>query len=357
MKPKLNVIEIRDMIDLIENHVHGTWGTDNTLIVGGVAGTSIFKNTIHACMRYTDFIHILVLDGCRDYIGLLRKPMDNYLYYMDLFRSIHIPSRETLEHPFYKPALKLKERSEIILEETKLIGYDILIIHHAELIPKEYLDVLRNTFHGRILIIVDPLDVNGESYVGVPTITDSLSKQSTLITLARSIWNIDTRSIDRKVKSDFKEVKMSKRSIGKIDTNQYVTNSDWILESVRDKQLHANFRRNQKFMTMNNDVQFFCDQQGAPITIGQNTMLSISTASKPLMKVRIHSSTRQFYTNLSYTDDGYGLYVKPANILSIKDTLHHRFQSLIVVLGEEPPSSREWYSLMKIANTISFTHY
>jgi hypothetical protein len=354
---KLNVIDIHEMIDLIETHFYGSWGSDNTLIVGGVAGTSIFKNAIHSCMKHYDFIRILVLDGCRDYIGLLRKPVVNYMYYLDVFYSVRIPSLSSIEHPFYKPALKQKEQVQLVLDETKLRGYNALIVNHAELIPRDYLNALRKTFAGRILFIVDPLDANGIYYNGIPTIVDSLTKQSPLIALARSLYNIDTRAVDRKVKGSFKEIKVSKRSVGKIDINQYITNDDLILESVRDKQLRSNFRRNQKFITMNDDVQLFCDQDGAPIIIGQNSMLSISTTSKPLMKVRIHSSTRQFYSNLSYVDNGYGLYVKPANIMSIPESLHHRYQSIIVMLGERPPSTRDWYSLMKIANTVSFAHY
>jgi hypothetical protein len=102
-------------------------------------------------------------------------------------------------------------------------------VNHAELIPRDYLNALRKTFAGRILFIVDPLDANGIYYNGIPTIVDSLTKQSPLIALARSLYNIDTRAVDRKVKGSFKEIKVSKRSVGKIDINQYITNDDLIL--------------------------------------------------------------------------------------------------------------------------------
>lgn len=351
------ILEISEMINRIEDHFQTNWGSDKILTVGGVVGTSLFKYGVHACMRHVPFEKILVLDGCQDYIGLLRKPLFNYKYYMSMFSSIEIPSIDELHEPFHRSMLTPHPGYQTLLNEKMIIGYDALIINNAHLIPPMYLDALCNTFRGKVLLIVDPLDIAGERYhTTVPTLYDSLSKQSTLVALARSMYNIETRGIDRTVRADFKQIKMSKRSVGKIDANQYVTNSESILQSIQEKQLHALPRRSQKVIVVQPFIQYMNNQDREPCVIGPRTMLSVTTASKPLMRLRIHSSTTNIYANFTYIDNRRGIYVRPANILSIQDAIHHRFQSLVIVLGEEPMRNRDWYSLMKIANTISVVH-
>lgn len=350
------ILEISQMIDLLEDHFSPTWGNQQTLIVGGVVGTAIFKHAIHACMKYHSFNAILTVDGCRDYIGLLRKPMHNYIYYMDLFRTIQIPPIQTISNPFERHVIDFEEGYQIKLEESYINKYEVIIINNAHLIPEHLLESIQKYFHGKILCIVDPLDLLGAEY-NVPTLYDSLSKQTNMVALARSMYGIETRAVDRKIKCEFKRIKMYKRGIGKIDSNQYVTNSPMILSQIREKQYVSQFRRNQKFIVKSKAFTMLNDQTGQPVKIGPDTMCSLSTVSKPLMKLRIHSSTREFYANLTYRSNRKGLYVEPANIISFDDAILHRFNSLVVVLGEEPMTNRCWYSLMKIANNISVVDY
>jgi hypothetical protein len=226
------------------------------------------------------------------------------------------------------------------------------------LIPKSYVDAICNEFGGKVLLIVDPLDLFGEQYFGqIPTLYDSLTKQSTIHAFARSIYGIDSRAIDRKIKCDFKSVKIQRRSIGKIDGNQYVTNSESILQTIRDKQLQSPFRRNQKMITAHSHVIFIMDQDGKPCAIGPHTMFSISTVSRPLMKLRIHSSASNIYAGISYLNEKRGLHVKPANIISLDEAAHHRFQSVVLILGEEPMNTRMWYSLLRNVNTLMVARY
>lgn len=350
------ILEISQMIDLLEDHFSPKWGDEHVLTVGGVVGTAIFKHAIHACMRYYNFNTIIVVDGCRDYIGLLRKPLHNYIYYMDLFRSKTIPSIERVTNPFERHVIDFEDGYVPMIEESYMNRYKAMIINNAHLIPENLLNAIQKYFYGKILCIVDPLDLYGTEY-NVPTLYDSLSKQTSMIALARSMYNIDTRAIDRKIKCEFKKVKMYRRSIGKIDSNQYVTNSRTVLSQIREKQYASQFRRNQKFIVKSDAFTMLNDQNGTPVTIGPNTICSISIASKPLMKLRIHSSTREFYSNLTYRKNRNGLYVQPANIITIDDAILHRFQNLVVVLGEEPMTNRCWYSLMKIANTLYVVDY
>lgn len=350
-------LEISQMIDLIESHFGSAWGEEKVLTVGGIVGTNIFKHAIHACLKYHAFHKILVVDGCQDYIGLMRKPLKNYIYYLNLFESIEIPSPEKLLHPFYKFLIEPQPGFEIVISAEKMYPYEAMVINNAHLIPKPYLSAMQKFFHGKIVCVVDPLDICGDSYIEVPTLYDSLTKQTPLHAMARSMYNIDTRAIDRKIKSDFKKVKVQKRSIGKIDLTQYVTNSNRIIEEVAMRQMQNAFRRNQKFIVGNPDIQYYRDQNEQTIAVGAGTMLSITNVTKPLMKLRIHSSVSNIYANISYIRANAGLLVKPGNIISIEDACKHRFQSSCVVLGEEPMTKRLWYSIMKNSNTITITDY
>lgn len=353
----MSTVQISEMIDLLEDHFSPKWGCEHSLTVGGIAGTAIFKHAIHACLKSHDFNKILVVDGCQDYIGLLRKPVMNYIYYMNVFKSIEIPAIEVQMQPFHKFPMEMISGYRYQIREDLIYRYEALIINNAHLIPDSFLKAFDDYFPASVLKIVDPLDVNGIDFHSIPTLYDSLSKQSPLIAMARSMYGIDTRVIDRKVRTDFRRIKMGKRSIGRLDANQYVTNSDYILKQIQEKQMKSQFRRNQKFIVATDEISLYKDQTGQIITVGPKTMFSISSVSKPQMKLRIHSSTSEFYTNLTYRNTSKRLYVKPANMLSIDDAFHHRFQSLVVVLGEEPMTNRAWYSLLKIANQISVVDY
>ncbi len=345
------------MIDLIEDHFEPTWGGNHSLTVGGIVGTAIFKHAIHACMKYHDYHKILVIDGCQDYIGLLRKPVFNYVYYMSIFRTVLIPHIDKLQNPAYHFLVELQPGVQIQINEEKIFYYDAIIVNNAHLIPKMYLDALDQYFHKKILYIVDPLDLTGESFSTVPTLYDSLSKQTTLVAMARSMYGIGTRAIDRKIPSDFKKIKMPRRSIGRIDATQYVTNSEVILNQINEKQINSNYRKNQKFIVASNQIHMFRTIDELPVVVGPRTMFSISNVTRPLMKLRIHSSTKQFHALISYRNTQNALYVKPANILKISSAIHHRFQTINVVLGEEPMTNRLWYAIMKIANHINVIDY
>lgn len=352
------ILEISEMITLLETHFEPQWGSQKVLTVGGVVGTSLFKHAIHACMKYVDFGNILVVDGCQDYIGLLREPLHNYLYYLNLFRSVSIPTIDQIQKPFYEFILEPRPGYQMIVDTSRFKGFKAMIVNNAHLIPKEYLNAMCDTICGKVLLIVDPLDMYGEPYGRmIHTLYDSLTKQSTLHALARSMYQIETRAIDRKVKGDFKAVKINKRSIGKIDTNQYVTNSEDILNTVREKQLRSQLRKNQKFIVAHKHVEYLYDQNSTPWAIGPNTMLSVTNITKPMTKLRIHSSASNVFSNITYIDSQRALYVKPANIISLDEAVHHRFQNVVLILGDEPMSSRMWYSLMKITNTLLVARY
>ena len=354
----MSILEINEMIDMMEDHFSTNWGVRNHMMtVGGVAGTQIFQYAIDAALRYHDISKILIVDGCQDYIGLLRHQMHNYVYYMDLFQTVRIQQIEKQLNPYHEFPMELPCYYRKTLMDHLINGYDAMIIQNAHLIPPECIQAFDSFFCGKIVCIIDPLDFNGNDFCAIPTLYDSLTKQSPMIALARSMYDIDSRCIDRKVKGDFKRAKMSKRSIGKIDTNQYVTNSPDVLKQIQSKQFHAPYRKNQKFIVATNEITVFKDQNDALINVGPGSMFSIMSVTKPMLRLRLHSSRSQFYSTLSYRHTDMSLYVKPANIISIEDAVHHRFNSLIVVMGDQPMSNRLWYSLLKIANNVTVVDF
>jgi hypothetical protein len=62
------------MLDYLDDFVDGD--VKETL-VGGIAGTEINKFAIEAATKHHDFKKVLVIEGCQDYIGILKNPIDN----------------------------------------------------------------------------------------------------------------------------------------------------------------------------------------------------------------------------------------------------------------------------------------
>lgn len=351
-------VTISQMIDLVEDFVdESEWYGRKTLTVGGIIGTSIFKNVINAVIKTKSFEKILVIEGCNDYIGLLRNPIPNYVYYMELIRSIEVPNINHIINPSERNLIEPSPGYQYQITDTIFKHYQILILNNAHYIPAKFRDAFKSIFCGKVIEIVDPFDIYGTEFMNVPTLIDSLSRQTANIAFARSLYHYDTRSIDRKVKSNFTKIKMQRRSIGMIDDKQYVSNDPSVVEYIRDKQLRAQFRKSQKFIVKQQSCMLITDQDEQPHVIGQDMMFSIMVASKPLMKIRIHSSKTTAFTSLSYYEPTTAIHVEPANILAVNEYALHRFNNVVVVLGAEPITTREWYTFLKSGVNISITDF
>ena len=75
------LIEISEMLDYLDDFVDGD--VKETL-VGGIAGTEINRFAIEAATKHHDFKKVLVIEGCQDYIGILKNPIDNVKHWTDL---------------------------------------------------------------------------------------------------------------------------------------------------------------------------------------------------------------------------------------------------------------------------------
>lgn len=350
-----NILEIYQMIDLLEDFFNNSDKHD--IVVGGIAGSGLFKHAIDAALTNNQFVRILTVEGCQDYIGLMRTPIANHLYYADLFFDVLCDTIYNYD-PFKPKMFNPKPEYSKQLNMKLLTNYDVIIINDSHLIPVEYLNTLVNNFCGKVCILVDPYDINGELFTAVPTITDSLSKQPPIIAMARATYDVDTRGIDRSIKGTITEGKINKRAVGKIDDKQYITNDVYLADIIRHKQLRSNFRKNHKLLITSDRINTNTDQNGRSHALTKNSMCVVmSASSKSFMKLRIYSSKSICSSDVSYLDDPPSnmIRVKPANILTIDESVFHRYNHTVLVCNE-PLTQRQKYSILKNSNNVTVGH-
>lgn len=355
------VIEIPEMIDTLEEFFRRS---DHELVVGGIAGTEIEKYVLDAATYTTDFSKILVVNGCQDYLGLMKKPLDNYVFWGDLFVE-EIVDPLIPRNPWLPEILNSKPEFRKRVDSTRISRYDIIINFNAHLIPGWYIGQISNSFSGKIISVVDPFDGNafGTLYQygikDILVITDTLSKVSPLTAMARSSLGFDTRSVDTKAHGTLNEVsKINYRSIGKIDDKQYISDDFELVDDIRRKQMESPFRKNQKVLVNDDIVDINIDSEGfRKASVVRNSMLVIENPSQtPLMKMRLYNSNQTYFTDVTYQEGilvpRSSIPVMPANIMTIYQSAFHRFNHTILILTEKIDPNRR-YSVLK--NSINVT--
>ena len=350
-----NILEIYQMIETLEDFFNNS--SSRNIVVGGMIGSHLFKHAIEAALTVHSFDKILVVEGCQDYIGLQKTPIPNHVYYADLFVDV-LCDPITPYDPFKPKIFNPSPTYHKQLNLHRIEQYDVILMKESHLIPAGYIDAIVKNYSGKICILVDPYDIGGEMFYGIPTLTDSMNKLSPIVGMARSIYNVDTRAIDRSIKGHVTEARINKRSIGKIDDKQYVTNDEYLADIVRHKQLQSPFRRNQKlFVTSDKINTSIDDEHGNSLT--RNSMCVImSASSRPLMKLRIYSSKIMYAGDVSYLDNPpeHSIRVKPANILTINESAFHRYNHMVMVCTE-PLTQRQRYSILKNSNNVTICQY
>jgi hypothetical protein len=343
-----NVVGMDQMLDLLTDFFNTL--IDRRLVVGGCAGTTILKDVMDTATAYCEFKKILVLDGCCDNVVSMTKPIINYMYYADLFAETIVDSI----HPFdpFKPTI-MNPSTEYrkVVDTTLMSYYECIIINNAHYIPSEYIQQIYCNFAGKIVCIVDPFDVNGELFARFPTVVDTLIKQSPKIATARNLYGIDTRGIDKRIRGVIEHRKVSKRTIGRMDDNQYVTDSVDLTWEIRKRQYETTLRRRHKLLVTSNHLFMYPDQSGGRRCITRDALLIASTpTARPYGKYRIHASKLIIQADVSYTDDASGhiMHVTPANILHVNDCYKHKFGQIVFVQTERTNQTRrQYYSLLK----------
>lgn len=352
------VIEINEMIDVLDDFCRND---KHSIVVGGIAGTEIERYTLESVTGVTSWDKVLVLQCCQDYMGLMKEQLPNVIFYGDLFYDEMVDP--LIPHNPWRPSIFNMDAEYVTkIRADRIANYEFIVVLNAHLIYDDrWREMIEDNFSGKIIYIVDPIE--GRVSSSVPTITDTLMKVSPMIALARAAVQIDTRSVDRKVPGTLNEVnKMSKRSIGKIDDKQYVTNDHRLLFEIREKQTQSSVRKNQRVLIGRNPIISNTNSNGL-ITLIPSSMLVVKNPnSRPLMTHRVYNSKTEFYMDISYLPDVLlpksTVPVVAANIITTNEMKLHRFNHTVMCMGDDSHLSPfDKYVLFKNSNNVTIVSH
>ena len=366
------IYEINEMIDYLDKFFDNS---TKSIIVGGVAGTQIEKLAISAATRTTPFPKILVVNGCQDYVGLMKEKMNNVVFWADIFYEEMVDPIEPYDS--WRPAIFNPKAEYIRKIDTRFLSsFDVMLVFNAELIPHEAYVSIEKDFGGKIIYVTDPIDVKSYMLIhywcgvsDMPVIIDSLEKTSPMIAMARSLFNIPTRAIDRKVKGSLNQIpKMSKRSIGKLDDKQYFTDDFTLFDEIIDRQMQTPFRKHQKVIISNSkSIEPVIENGCRKATLVEHSMLVLENPNKkPLMLSRLYNSKTIIPFDLRYDTDGRFILldkpgkidVYPANIMRSYDARYHRFNHSVFIRNTDDSyrhkmSKEILYTIFKNSNSVT----
>lgn len=353
------IVDVHELINIIEDWLPNDWSKE--IDIGGCVGSGVFKLCMETVTGFINFYNIIVIEGCQDFIEMQPEFLPNHIFYGEAVAT-------GWSNTFHEEDRKLPKfmRSSPIIETyaRNLNEYRLMIINDAHLIPEKYLSIIRHTFAGKIINIVDPFDYGAEHYAHAHTVVDSLHKLSTIQAYARSLFNIETRAIDKSVICRVRDVgRIPIRSIGKQDKHQYVTPYKPIIDMVHQRR-NDGLRRGQSVICRSEFINTFEDTTGIHIFTNQSigTLVSNRQTVNGLYKVRMHNSKHCVHCDLTMnTNDTphYEILVEPTNIISIDDMAHHKFNSIVLVLPDESRTDfnglmpRELYSVLRCTNDLS----
>jgi hypothetical protein len=350
------ILELNEMIDMVEDFVNEP--THRQIYVGGMVGTQLFKFVMEVVLSKNDFKDICVIEGCQDYIGLTKQSAyNNHFFYADFIKETKIPDfgySTGYDRGFmvWNP-VKLEYKHE--LDVSHMGHFNYVIINDTQLIPVDILTAIKRMYPGKLIMLFDPYEAGSEPFIGYPSVIDTLTKSSAITALARALFNVETPSIDKSVRCSVKEGKVYRRTLGKNDGNQYVTNDKFLANEVWAKQMGAPFKKGLRLMVTDTRVHRFKDIEGKVYTVTKDTMLVVETAHQmsKRAKVKIWNTKCSFETELTYLPDtNIGVInVRPANILMVNDIRHHRFNNIVLAVNGDI-STREKYLLLKNTNNL-----
>ena len=354
------IVEISQLIAMIEDFMIRE--DQYSMDIGGCVGTGLFRLTLDTVTQFYDFHHILVIEGCQDFVEMMKQRLPNHIFYGEAVYT-------ELDDFFMKRDRELPEfmRSDYNYKTIAkdFNNYDMIIINDAHLIPEPILQMIHDKFYHKIISLVDPFDYDSEKWMYVPTVVDSLSKLSMIQAFARKLYNIETRAIDKNILCGFKDVgNVSIRSVGKQDKHQYVTPSADIIDMVNSRR-KMYLHRGQKIICRNRFIEVLTGEDKMDHIFTNNT-LGVLTSNKMfangMYNVKLHNSKHDVNCDLTMDIDEskhYKSFVEPANIISIDTMRYHKFNSIQLVLpvdSEHGITIREFYSVLRNTNNLTIGH-
>ena len=351
------------MINLLEDFVNSS---RKVIMVGGMVGTEIERYAIEAALRTTGFKNVLILNGCQDYIGLMKKNLPNVIYWGDLFYEEPIDS--SIPYDPWKPKCMnpVQEYGEFI-DYRILVKYDFMVILNSHLIEPLTIDKIIRNFGGQIIMVCDPFEKMVYEYASItsqgdiPIICDTLRKVSPMIALARAVYEQKSRGIDTRVAGAFTEIKRfhKKNIINKtVNFRQYVTTDPELYHDMVEEQKSIPVRKNQTFMVIKDIVDLNLDDSGSRNNslTKKSMIIAQDIETEPLKKFRIYNSKKIYFCDITYDTSPrtyrYLIPVIPANLIMLEDVMYHRFKQMTVI-ADHPLTRAERYTLFKNSNNVS----
>jgi hypothetical protein len=352
------IISINEMIDYIDDFF-GARHDNGPIIVGGMTGCKLQNIALDRALQQYDISQVLYVQGCQDYIDILNKRnLDErptqYVFWADLFSDV-LDEPLGGENPCHDVFCRPLQCYKSILRQDIINRYKVLIIQDAHLVPIHHLNELTKCFRGKIVQVIDPFDLETDPFVSsgiMKTITDTLEPVNAVKAFARALYGIDSQ-VNKKAKGVIKTVNIHRRSVGKIDDNQYITNDPALYAAAQSKQLQSEFHRNHRVLvTQSRIIRVNRDPDLYAPSITRNSMLTVmNIGTKPFMRLKLFASDIDFYNNISYLENPFDLHtisVKPANILSVKESIYHRYINAVIVSTDSNQLNlRERYSVVK----------
>ena len=331
-----NILQLNEFIDALHDFIDEP--VQRRFFIGGMAGTQPFKYAIDAVLSKSEFQNICVIEGCQDYIGMTKaSPCNNHFYYADLIVETKLPGADfgsSYNNGFlvWNP-MKLEYKYHVDLSDVG--RFDYMIINDAQLIPPDILSVFQRSYPGKMIVIFDPYESGAEHFIGYPSIIDALSKQSAIVALARSVFNVTTRSIDKSVRCSVREAKVQRRSIGKNDGNQYVTDNKWLADELWAKQCDMPFRKGQRLWVTDTRMLRLRDLDGRTYTITKDTLIVVDTVPQQgkKLKLKVWNTKFVFESEVTYRDElRIGVIrVRPANVIMTNEVRYHKYPNIVLI--------------------------
>lgn len=351
----MTIIELNEMIDMLSNFFHNT--SHRMLMIGGIVGSHPLSHVLDVVTEQLNFDNVLILDGCADFAYIPKKFIGNYLPYQYMFADMYVPN-VSQPVPFGVSLWKQSIPTVRTINQQKMNQYEVVIVNNAHLIEMDYLRMIIEASKWKCVLIGDPYDIGGEDFMHAPCIVDCLEKQSPIVGMARKLWDIPTKAIDKHVPGNVMSGKVTRKGIGKSDGRMYICNNLDILEYAHAQQMKQDFRKGQKFFVTDERIHHVVDEDKEQThVINKNCMLVMHRAnslspipqqfrlyhSKKIIRLEIEYDTVQHLHN----ELDYHIRVKPGNVLTSKDARYHRYiETVLVCSGEELPK-RYLYSAMK----------
>lgn len=353
------IVEINQMINIIEDFMSNEWIKE--IDIGGCVGSNIFRICMETVTGFCNFRDIMIIEGCQDFIEMQNEFLPNHIFYGEMVATGWTNDLREFERNYAK---FLRSEPSIETLARDMSEYRLIVFNDSHLIPDKYKDIVRNTFPGKIINVVDPYDYDAAHYSHAPTVVDSIHKLSTIQAYARKLFNIDTRAIDKNIICRVREVgRIPVRSVGKQDRNQYVTPYKPIIDFVKSRR-NDSVKRGQTVICRSNFINTYEDKIGMHV-FTDKSIGTIQTNRQPinsLYKVRLHNSKNCINCDLTMDSENvkhYETLVESASIISIDDMHHHKFNSIVLVLPEDGRTdytgitNRELYSVLRCTNDLA----